>query len=121
MKIPPRLSQFFTQLASRSVLFVVLCVPALLQALPQAQVPQRPSEWWHQRHDAKLIEAQQGDTDADPSVVLLNINEHFLDEVGGLPRALMPDLLHPNTAGYQVWAAAIEPTLSQLLNDEPVQ
>jgi hypothetical protein len=45
MKIPPRLSQFLTQLAPRSVLLVVLCVPALLHALPQAQVPQRPSEW----------------------------------------------------------------------------
>ena len=63
MKMPPRLSQFLTQLAPRSVLFLVLCVPSLLHALPQAQTPQRPSEWWHQRHDAKLVEAQQGDAD----------------------------------------------------------
>ena len=33
----------------------------------------------------------------------------------------MPDLLHPNTEGYAVWAAAMEPTLSALLKDQPVQ
>ena len=58
---------------------------------------------------------------ADPFVSHLNINEAFLDEDGGLSRELMPDLLHLNTAGYEVWAAAMEPALSALLNDEPVQ
>ena len=26
----------------------------------------------------------------------------------------MPDLLHPNANGYQIWADAIEPTLAKL-------
>jgi len=28
----------------------------------------------------------------------------------------MPDLLHPNARGYQIWADAIEPTLADMLN-----
>jgi len=58
---------------------------------------------------------------ADPAVFHLDINQAFLDDQGNIPRELMPDLLHPNTGGYKVWAAAMEPTLSALLNDEPVQ
>ena len=56
-----------------------------------------------------------------PNVVHLNINDAFLDENGVLPRELMPDLLHPNARGYQVWAEAMEPTLSELFGDEPVR
>ena len=31
--------------------------------LPTAMQPQRPSEWWHERHAEKLVEAKQGDYD----------------------------------------------------------
>ena len=55
-----------------------------------------------------------------PNVFHLNINNVFLDDGGKLSRELMPDLLHPNTKGYQLWAEAMEPTLSQLLGDQPV-
>jgi lysophospholipase L1-like esterase len=27
----------------------------------------------------------------------------------------MPDLLHPNAAGYEIWAKAMQPTLDQML------
>jgi lysophospholipase L1-like esterase len=27
----------------------------------------------------------------------------------------IPDLLHPNAKGYQIWADAMEPTLSEML------
>ena len=58
---------------------------------------------------------------ADQKTVFhLDINQAFLDDDGKLSRTLMPDLLHPNTKGYEVWAKAMEPTLSQLLNDTPV-
>lgn len=54
------------------------------------------------------------------TVYHLDINQAFLDKDGKLSRELMPDLLHPNTKGYQVWSEAMEPTLSKLLNDTPV-
>jgi len=52
-------------------------------------------------------------------VFFLNINSTFLEKGGTLPRAVMPDLLHPNPAGYRLWARAMEPTLRQLLGERP--
>jgi beta-glucosidase len=49
------------------------------------------------------------------TVHYLNLNQAFLGEGGALRSELMPDLLHPNAAGYAVWAEAMEPTLSKLL------
>ena len=50
-------------------------------------------------------------------VFYLNINDVFLAEDGKLSRMVMPDLLHPTKAQYQVWADAIAPSLEQLLAD----
>jgi beta-glucosidase len=29
----------------------------------------------------------------------------------------MPDLLHPNENGYEIWAEAMEPTVKQLMGE----
>ncbi|MBI9019681.1 MAG: acetylglucosamine-6-sulfatase [Verrucomicrobia bacterium] len=41
-------------------------------------------------------------------VEFIDINTVFLGENSVLPETIMPDLLHPNEAGYGLWAAAIE-------------
>lgn len=48
-------------------------------------------------------------------IFFLDINKSFLDANGVLPKAIMPDLLHPNDYGYEIWAKAMEPTLTRLL------
>ena len=48
-------------------------------------------------------------------VTFLDINEKFLEPDGTLPTDIMPDLLHPNEKGYQIWADAMEPNLKKLL------
>lgn len=48
-------------------------------------------------------------------VTYLDINNEFLEADGTLPKTIMPDLLHPNAAGYQIWAEAMEPTLDAML------
>lgn len=48
-------------------------------------------------------------------VTFLDINQKFLEADGTLPTDVMPDLLHPNEKGYQIWADAMEPTLTKLL------
>ena len=53
----------------------------------------------------------------DPRVHFLNINETFLDENGVLSEEIMPDLLHPNEYGYQLWAKAMQPRIEQLLKE----
>ena len=55
------------------------------------------------------------------SVFFLNINERFLDDERTLLIEAMPDLLHPNQKGYQIWAEAMEPKVAELLRDEAVQ
>ena len=51
------------------------------------------------------------------NIYYLNINEKFLDADGVLPRDIMPDLLHPNAKGYQIWAEAIEPMVKKLMGN----
>ena len=45
------------------------------------------------------------------------IYSEFLQEDGSLSKEIMPDYLHPNEKGYAIWAEAMEPTLSRLLED----
>lgn len=49
-------------------------------------------------------------------VHFLNINEVFLDDEGRLPEEIMPDLLHPNEQGYELWAKEMESTLNRFLD-----
>jgi lysophospholipase L1-like esterase len=53
-------------------------------------------------------------------VTSLNIGDKFLQPDGTLSRDIMPDYLHPNKKGYQIWAEAMEPTLARLMRDKPV-
>jgi beta-glucosidase len=48
-------------------------------------------------------------------IFFLDINKSFLDANGVLSKTIMPDLLHPNEQGYEIWAKAMEPTLTKLL------
>jgi lysophospholipase L1-like esterase len=48
-------------------------------------------------------------------VFWLDINHIFLRPNGSINTDLMPDLLHPNLAGAEAWAQAIEPTITKLM------
>ena len=45
----------------------------------------------------------------------LDISKSFLDEQGNIPDDVMPDKLHPNAKGYDIWYEAMWPTLEQML------
>jgi lysophospholipase L1-like esterase len=53
----------------------------------------------------------------DESVFYLDISKTFLDDEGVLPKSVMPDFLHPQEAGYRMWAEAMEPTIAKLLGE----
>ena len=72
------------------------------------------------RQENEKVNQQLPNLADNQRVFHLNINDAFLDSEGRLSRKIMPDLLHPNTAGYETWAKAMEPTLSQLLGDSQV-
>ncbi len=44
-----------------------------------------------------------------------DIGDQFLDSEGRLSADIMPDYLHPNEQGYQIWADALMPLVSPLL------
>ena len=68
-----------------------------------------------QRAQVALINTVIAKLDDGQWVKFLDIGPHFLEEDGTLPKSIMPDLLHPNARGYQIWADAIEPTLAGML------
>jgi lysophospholipase L1-like esterase len=51
------------------------------------------------------------------NVFYLDIGPKFLCPDGTLSKQIMPDLLHPNAKGYEIWAEAIEPTVTTLMGD----
>jgi len=52
------------------------------------------------------------------TVFYLDIGPKFLKDDGTLPRDVMPDLLHPNAKGYEIWAEAIEPSVAKLMGEK---
>jgi lysophospholipase L1-like esterase len=53
--------------------------------------------------------------DDGKNVRFLDINKVFLGADGKVPAEIMPDFLHPNEKGYQLWADAMEPTLAEMM------
>ena len=51
----------------------------------------------------------------DKKVFFLDVGAKFLEADGTLSKSIMPDLLHPNAKGYQIWADAIEAKVKELL------
>ncbi len=52
-------------------------------------------------------------------VVFMDIGAKFLTPDGVLSKDIMPDLLHPNAKGYQIWAEAIVDAVKQQLQADP--
>ena len=51
----------------------------------------------------------------DKNVFYCDITDKFVDKKGNLPRTLMPDVLHPNDAGYEIWAQAMMPYVEKFV------
>ena len=51
----------------------------------------------------------------DKNVFYCDITDKFVDKKGNLPRTLMPDVLHPSDAGYEIWAQAMMPYVEKFV------
>jgi lysophospholipase L1-like esterase len=68
-----------------------------------------------QRGQVALINTVIAKLDDGKRVKYLDIAPKFLEADGTLSGNIMPDLLHLNERGYQIWADAMEPTLAGML------
>src|ERR1017187_6574096 len=65
----------------------------------------------------KIVEVNQALAllDDGKHIFYFDFGSEFLENDGSISKNIMPDALHPNEAGYRIWANAMEPKLQQLL------
>lgn len=90
--------------AQRSDLPIILC-----QVFPSSASKRRPAERIKEIN-ARCFEVVKG----DPNITVLDTWTLFANEQGEAKKEEFPDLLHPNKAGYDKWAAALRPVLATL-------
>ncbi len=89
--------------------------------MPQAKIlllaifprDEKPDGKMRQQNNA--INAIIKDFADDKHIFFLDIGDQFLDANGNLPKNIMPDALHPNGDGYQIWVDAMMPVIEKLL------
>jgi len=85
-------------------ILILAIFPRAPQPCPQREKNAKASELASKIADGKMIH-------------YLDINAKFLEPDGTLPKEIMPDFLHPNTKGYQIWAEAMEPKIAELMGE----
>ena len=53
--------------------------------------------------------------DGGKTVRYLDIGDKFLEPDGTLPKSVMPDALHPNKKGYEIWVEAVKGPVTEML------
>jgi lysophospholipase L1-like esterase len=74
-----------------------------------------PDAWEKRMEVIRGVNAELAKLDDGQGVRFLDINQVFLGNDGTIPKPIMPDQLHPNAAGYQLWADAMKPLLDEML------
>jgi lysophospholipase L1-like esterase len=82
----------------------------LLGVFPRAKQPADPF-----RAQIKTVNESISKLDDGKRVKYLDIGDKFLDEKGNLPADIMPDALHPNARGYQIWADAVGLVIDEMI------
>jgi lysophospholipase L1-like esterase len=67
------------------------------------------------RAKLKAVNVELAKLDDGKQTRYLDIGDKFLADGGVLPKDVMPDSLHPNAKGYQIWADAMQPLLDEML------
>jgi beta-glucosidase len=82
----------------------------LLAVFPRGNQPGDPF-----RAQIKQVNDAIATLDDGKHIKYLDISEKFLAPSGELTKEIMPDFLHPNAKGYEIWADAVGPTLDEML------
>jgi lysophospholipase L1-like esterase len=84
----------------------------LLAIFPRQAKPTDELRVKNEKANDILAKLDQGPTG---KIRFLSIWKQFLTDDGTLTKQIMPDLLHPNAAGYKIWADAMQPTLDEMM------
>ncbi|WP_306393475.1 GDSL-type esterase/lipase family protein [Telluria beijingensis] len=87
----------------------------LLAIFPRDAAPDGPLRRINDAINARLPALADG-----RQVFFLDVNRALLRPDGTLSEDIMPDLLHPNAAGYAIWARAMQPELERLMALPPL-
>ena len=95
-------------------------VKAVHEKLPDAKVLLLgvfPREGKESRHRKQIVEINAiiSRLDDGKQTRYLDLTAKFTDANGEIPKDIMPDGLHPNLAGYKIWAEAMQPLLGELM------
>lgn len=82
----------------------------LLAIFPRGATPEDAMRKQNEETNRLIAKLDDGKT-----VFFLDINEEFLEADGALSKEIMPDLLHPNEKGYEIWSKAIEARVKALM------
>ena len=85
----------------------------LLGVFPRGAEPTNPY-----RESIRQINALIANLDDGEYVRFMDIGSRFLAPDGSIPEDVMPDGLHPNARGYEIWAEAVMPTFREMMGRE---
>jgi beta-glucosidase len=68
----------------------------------------------------KILQVNQAlaKLDDGTNIFWMDFGSQLIEADGSISRSIMPDYLHPNEAGYNIWAAATEPKLKEVLGEK---
>jgi lysophospholipase L1-like esterase len=85
-------------------------LPAKIDALKEATKAQR-----QKLADVNATISKLADNNM---IFYMDIGDKFIQPDGTIPDEIMKDHLHPGAKGYEIWAAAIEPKVVELLSEK---
>jgi lysophospholipase L1-like esterase len=101
---------------------ITACVKEIQKQLPSTKVlllgifPRDEKPNTERRNRIKAINEQIAKLDdGGKTVRYLDIGDKFLEPDGTLPKSIMPDQLHPNEKGYEIWTQAVKGPITEML------
>jgi len=90
----------------------------LLAIFPRGEKASTPEEPNKARDTVAQVNALIARLADHQHVFFLDIGPRFLQPDGSISKEIMPDFVHPSSAGHQIWADAITPQLTEWMKGE---